>query len=373
MLLISFSAICHAETKEIIAEGTYIMGDGETPSVAQERAVMLAKRAAIEQAGVYIESLSEIKNMQLTKDEIVAFTSGLVEASVIDKKRILKDNDSLQFWVKVRCLVNLDNVQAMRDKLQNKVALEDLKRIQNDYDKAMQEIDSLKKQLAETRNARAKKKIEAQIAQNENTFTALDWDKKAHEYSAKGDYPNAIRAYTEAIKLNPKNLAYYYNRGNNYLRNNQYDLAILDYSVAPNFWAALMNRGYAYFELGKYDLAINDYIKVEKMNSNFDELYFRRGNAYFMKHQYDLAIQDYKHLLEVNPQSYFVYYNIAYSYEQMGNDQAALYYYKLFLEYAPTNKNAGFAEKSITELSKSYSPIKAQKKLPAINREPSVR
>src|SRR3972149_5438881 len=40
-----------AETKEIISEGTYNMGDGETPSVAESRALRQAKRTALEQAG----------------------------------------------------------------------------------------------------------------------------------------------------------------------------------------------------------------------------------------------------------------------------------------------------------------------------------
>jgi len=37
-----------AETKEIIAEGAYNMGDGETPTVAESRALLPAKRTAVE-------------------------------------------------------------------------------------------------------------------------------------------------------------------------------------------------------------------------------------------------------------------------------------------------------------------------------------
>ncbi|OGP11798.1 MAG: hypothetical protein A3G39_02565 [Deltaproteobacteria bacterium RIFCSPLOWO2_12_FULL_43_16] len=55
-----------AQTKEIIAEGTYNMGDGETPSVAESRALLQAKRTALEQAGTYVESYSKVINLQLT-------------------------------------------------------------------------------------------------------------------------------------------------------------------------------------------------------------------------------------------------------------------------------------------------------------------
>ena len=50
-----------AETKEIVAEGAYNMGDGETPTVAESRALLQAKRTAVEEAGTYVESYSKIK------------------------------------------------------------------------------------------------------------------------------------------------------------------------------------------------------------------------------------------------------------------------------------------------------------------------
>jgi hypothetical protein len=53
-----------AETKEIISEGTYNMGDGETPSVAESRALLKAKQIAVEQAGTYVESYSKVKNIR---------------------------------------------------------------------------------------------------------------------------------------------------------------------------------------------------------------------------------------------------------------------------------------------------------------------
>lgn len=37
-----FSAFSHAQVKEIISEGAYNMGDGETPSIAEERAFVQA-------------------------------------------------------------------------------------------------------------------------------------------------------------------------------------------------------------------------------------------------------------------------------------------------------------------------------------------
>ena len=44
IVLLSIPSALFAETKEIISEGTYNMGDGETPSVAESRALLKAKQ-----------------------------------------------------------------------------------------------------------------------------------------------------------------------------------------------------------------------------------------------------------------------------------------------------------------------------------------
>ena len=53
----------HAAIKVVEADGYYIMGDGpeENQAVAKERARADAKRAASEQAGIYVESIYEVK------------------------------------------------------------------------------------------------------------------------------------------------------------------------------------------------------------------------------------------------------------------------------------------------------------------------
>ena len=75
-LVMSLSALlfpcsAYAEVRTITAVGEYTMGEAETPLIAKERADQQAMRAASEQAGVYLESLTEVKNMKLTKDEIM--------------------------------------------------------------------------------------------------------------------------------------------------------------------------------------------------------------------------------------------------------------------------------------------------------------
>src|SRR4030067_3752347 len=100
-LFLFFPSLGLAETKEIISEGTYNMGDGETPSVAETRALLKAKQIAVEQAGTYVESYSKVKNITLTQDEIQVLASGLMEVEILNKKRTVV-GDGLHVWVKIR-------------------------------------------------------------------------------------------------------------------------------------------------------------------------------------------------------------------------------------------------------------------------------
>jgi hypothetical protein len=99
--LAEMDSLCSPQAKEIIAEGTYNMGDGETPGVAESRALLQAKRTALEQAGTYVESYTKVKNLQLTEDEIQVLASGLMEVEILDKKRTIIGDD-IHFYVKLK-------------------------------------------------------------------------------------------------------------------------------------------------------------------------------------------------------------------------------------------------------------------------------
>ena len=116
LLLVLLSHTCYAETKEIVAEGTYIMGDGETSTVAQDKALLNAKRTAIEQAGIYIESYSQTVNYQLTKDEINTLSSGMMQITTQSVVREFQGN-TLKFIASIHCYIQIDDVAAMRERV----------------------------------------------------------------------------------------------------------------------------------------------------------------------------------------------------------------------------------------------------------------
>ena len=72
-LLLLTSAVSSAETKEIISEGTYTMGDGETPGVAELSAFNNAKRTALEHI---FKAIQEQKTISLQKMKFRSFRQG---------------------------------------------------------------------------------------------------------------------------------------------------------------------------------------------------------------------------------------------------------------------------------------------------------
>ena len=134
-----------AQVREIITEGIYTMGDGETPLVAESRALLQAKRRAIEHAGTYVESYSKVNKITLTKDEIHVVASGLMEVEIIDKKRtIIKDG--IRFWVRIRATVDPDHLEEMARNVKERSISDDYKRMQEAFTKSQQEIEELKEQ-----------------------------------------------------------------------------------------------------------------------------------------------------------------------------------------------------------------------------------
>ncbi|CUH95336.1 hypothetical protein P22_1406 [Propionispora sp. 2/2-37] len=117
LFLVCIPLLCFAETRYITATGTYIMGDGETPAAAQEKALLNAKRSAIEQAGVYIESYSKTENLQLTRDEVNALSSGVLQITSSKVQRALTSDGALSFSAEITCLATIDDISAMRQRL----------------------------------------------------------------------------------------------------------------------------------------------------------------------------------------------------------------------------------------------------------------
>lgn len=90
--------------EEIEVTGRYYLGDNDTRIDGHRLALMDAKRTALEKAGTYVESISEVKDFQLTRDDIRTYTAGIVEVTETDepKYELIGKQERCTVTVKVR-------------------------------------------------------------------------------------------------------------------------------------------------------------------------------------------------------------------------------------------------------------------------------
>ena len=94
-----FASQAFAETKTFIKEYTYQAGDEDSKNSCRVIALREVKRLLLEELGTYLESVSEVKNFQLTKDQITTLTAGIVQTELIDDKW---NTETMRYWLKAK-------------------------------------------------------------------------------------------------------------------------------------------------------------------------------------------------------------------------------------------------------------------------------
>jgi stress-induced-phosphoprotein 1 len=126
--------------------------------------------------------------------------------------------------------------------------------------------DTLKK-LNDCEAEKKKLDIEAYI----DPEIAAQKKEEGNNFFKAQDYPNAVAAYTEAIKRNPME------------------------------HTAYSNRAAAYLKLCAYNEALQDCEKCLELKPDFVKAYARKGHAYFFTKQYHKALQAYEDGMKVDP------------------------------------------------------------------------
>lgn len=260
-----------SETTEILSEGIYNMGDGETPVIAEGKAVEQAKRFAVEQAGTYVKSYSRMKNFQIEEDEVQVLASGIMEVTVLDKKRSMT-GDAIKFWVKIKAVVHPDRVEVMAEKIREQGLADDYARMKDAYEKSQKEIENLKTQLASSKDETKRKQIVANITKQEKAFVVNQWFEKGMQYALDNRTDDAIEAFSQSIAEDPQMLKAYGQRALLYTKKQQYNLAVADFNkvieMKPDDPRAYTGRGITYNRSGEHEKAIADLHRAIELKPN---------------------------------------------------------------------------------------------------------
>jgi uncharacterized membrane protein YgcG len=155
-LLVSLSvwpAVTLAEVRVVTAQGEHRMGDRDTREDAIRLATEAAKRNALEQVAVYLESVTVVDGLDVTKDEIRTYTAGLVLVLEQETNTTL-DGDTIVVRTDLIAQIDTEEVrQAIAALRENEDARHQLVALQQENDQLQQDLDAANQALEQASTA----------------------------------------------------------------------------------------------------------------------------------------------------------------------------------------------------------------------------
>lgn len=333
ILLLILSNSAFAERVTIIKEYTYLASDIDSKVSSRTIALELVKRILLEQLGILLINETEVKNYQMTKDQITTITAGIVSTEILEEQW-----DGRSYYIKARLIADPDEVSktvdAIRFDKKKSKELEDSKR---NAENAMKEIDQLKNELL---ILKADTNKQNEYAKAIGELSAADWIDKAYVFFWAGRLQEAIGAFSKAIEANPDDVDNYTRRGALYGLLKKHQLTLEDYNkvieMKPQLAEGYINRGRVYSFLGNNQQAVIDFNKAVEVEPRDAEPYNVRGFYYYQRAMYQQALKDYHRVVELDPKEALPYVYRGSIYAKLGNNQKAIKDYDKAVKIDPS-------------------------------------
>ena len=344
-----------AEVKSFQANGFYIMNDAETVDTAQQVALKEAERTIVEQAGVYIESYTKVKNNHIVSDEILSLASSIIKITHKTFENKVDEQGNIQVIARITAEIDTARID---EKLKNgdySNILQKQDKLNESLERQNQEISELKKKLneandnyeknnrqntndAKINNKKDKYEEKMYVSSNRKVNTADIYDSNGLELFRMGRYNDAISQFNLAISNNKDFTVAYLHRGDTYLAmatrdNNRklMDLATSDYSMtiklAPDAPFGYLGRAFSYLSRrgdnenysDNYNKAFSDLNKALQIDSNNATAHEYMGQYYYLIGNDQLAIKYLNNAIRINPGDKFAYFYRGLAYKGLGD------------------------------------------------------
>ncbi len=208
-----------ASETTIVAEGHYVMGDGDTLASAEERVLQRAQRRAVEEAGLYIESTFHDlekteagKSFQTSSLEIRTIAAAITKTEILESRRSFV-SDRPSFYIQIRAVVDLDNLQAAVQRWQSEQRFaQHFRRLQKENAELKAQLDELRMSPASVRTLTIEPLSHANTKAREQARTFVERAILTQHLPQKLDFTS------QAAALDPQSVEPLIVRGQTYLR-----------------------------------------------------------------------------------------------------------------------------------------------------------
>jgi len=170
--------------------------------------------------------------------------------------------------------------------------------------------------------------------------------RKAFELYEDGKIPQALFELEEALRINPSNSSWHFNKALTLDAINRFEDAISEYEIAlqlnPLDPEILNSLAVDYTRIGQYDLAIETFEHIQEFDPTFEPCYCNRIITYTEMGQHDLAEQMFYLAQQINPDCALCYYNIGNSLFIRGRYKKAIGCWLKTAELEPTHPQINY-------------------------------
>jgi len=153
VILSVWPSVTLAEVRIVTAQGEHRMGDRDTREDAIRLATEAAKRNALEQVATYLESITIVNGLDVTKDEIRTYTAGLVLVLEQDTNTTL-DGDTIVVTTDLVAQIDTEEVgHAIAALRENEDAQHQLVALLQENDQLQQDLQAASQALAKASTA----------------------------------------------------------------------------------------------------------------------------------------------------------------------------------------------------------------------------
>ena len=358
-----------AKAAQIIeATGTYTMlAEMEEPFAnAEERAREEARRSAIEQVAVYVESSSTVQEGKLTNDEIRAIAAGLLRIQEEECSReLIGTKKDIRFTVKIKATADasdetlnllLRNHMAMADVVQQYRSLSSLYETEKKQNEEISKLFSANKE----KDKKTEQELRRLRKESDTNMQIYRYFREAFDLHNTGRFKEAIEPLKKIISIDSKNGAAYFGLGDNYHHIGNDDESLKSYLSALEYYSGTEqkdvlynNIGVGYGRKGDRKNALLYAQKAVELAPHNGGWHFNLGTTYVEIGDYEKGIKEFLIALECdvyhNELKNRIYQNLgvacsrlAAAYVNQKDYESGIKEYTLAIEYDPLNFTALF-------------------------------